>query len=266
MLQRPLRFTTFLAPNVYSVYQCITDQVGARLGVPTELAVGNCYDELANPPDVSFVCGLAYVELARAGRAAVEPIAAPLLQGRRCGGRPVYFSDVIVHRNCPAQSFAELRGRSWAYNEPYSHSGYGVARYHLVRLGETNGFFGKVVEAGWHEEAVRLVADGEVDAAAIDSQVLAVMLRDHPALAAGLRIIDTLGPSTIQPVVVARHLPDAVKAGVRAALLALGDDPDSRPHLDHGFVERFVAVNDADYDDIRAMQAACAAANFLRLH
>lgn len=263
---RPLRFTTFLAPNVYSVYQCITDHVGARLGLPTELVVGNCYDELADPPDVSFVCGLAYVELARTGRAAVEPIAAPLLQGPRYGGRPVYFSDVIVHRRCPARSFAELRGRSWAYNEPYSHSGYGVARYHLVRLGETNGFFGKVVEAGWHEQAVRLVSEGEVDAAAIDSQVLAVMLRDHPALADGLRVIDTLGPSTIQPVVVARRLPDAIKQGVREALLALGDCPRSRPQLDRGLVERFVPVSDASYDDIRAMQAACAAANFLTLH
>ena len=61
---------------------------------------------------------------------------------------------------------------------------------HPLRVGPHGrrpGFFGDVVEAGFHQRAVRLVAGGRVDAAAIDSQVLAVELRDHPRLAAGLR-------------------------------------------------------------------------------
>ena len=56
-----------------------------------------------------------------------------------------------------------------------------------------------------------------------------------------------------------------LKAEVQAALLAIGDDPASRPHLAHGFVERFVAVTDAHYDSIRAMLAAAEAANFMIL-
>jgi hypothetical protein len=59
-----------------------------------------------------------------------------------------------------------------------------------------------VVEAGFHEEAIRLVAKGEVDASAVDSQVLAVALRDDPSLGDAVRVIDALGPSTIQPVAV----------------------------------------------------------------
>lgn len=265
MPRSPLRFVTFLAPNVYPVYDYIARYVGARLGWRTELAVGDSYDELADPSDFSFVCGLAYIELTRRGAAPVEPLAAPLLQGRRYCGRPIYFSDVIVHRDSSAQSFADLRGRSWAYNEPYSHSGYGVTRYHLVRLAETNGFFGRVVEAGWHERSVRMVCEREVDASAVDSQVLAVLLRDNPDLADSLRVIDTLGPSTIQPLLAACRLPEALKSDVRDVLLALGDDPAARPHLDRGFVERFVPVCDSDYDDLRAMVAACEAAEFLTL-
>ena len=66
-----------------------------------------------------------------------------------------------------------------------------------------------------------MVAAGEVDAAAIDSQVLAIELRDHPALAAELRVIEVLGPSTIQPVVAARHLPVARES--RAAHCSVAD-------------------------------------------
>jgi phosphonate transport system substrate-binding protein len=70
-------------------------------------------------------------------------------------------------------------------------------------MGARPGFFARVVEEGFHQRAIRLVADGRVDAAAIDSQVLAVELRDHPQLAGSLRVVGAFGPSTIQPVVAA---------------------------------------------------------------
>jgi ABC-type phosphate/phosphonate transport system substrate-binding protein len=103
-----------------------------------------------------------------------------------------------------------------------------------------------------------------VDAAAIDSQVLAVELRDHPELA-GLRVIGAFGPSTIQPVVAASRLPDRLKDEVRQLLAGLGDDPTARPALDHGLIERFRPVDDAAYDDIRAMLAVIEAAGWTSL-
>jgi phosphonate transport system substrate-binding protein len=185
--------------------------------------------------------------------------------GDRYGGRPIYFSDVIVRRDGPIGSFADLRGRSWAYNEALSHSGYGITRYHLVRLGETRGFFGEVIEAGFHEEAVRMVARGEVDGSAIDSQVLAIQLRDEPGLADQLRVVEALGPSTIQPVAVSRRVPSDLRDAIRGVLIALADDAARRERLAIGLVERFVPVGPTDYDDIRAMRDACEAAGFMEL-
>jgi ABC-type phosphate/phosphonate transport system substrate-binding protein len=118
------------------------------------------------------------------------------------------------------QSFTDLRGSSWAYNEPHSQSGYGIARYRLLCRSEANGYFGRVVEAGWHEQALRLVACRAVDAAAIQCQ---------------------------------------------AFLLNLANDPVAGPHLDRARVKGFVAVNDASYDDIRAMLTAVEAKAFLAL-
>jgi phosphonate transport system substrate-binding protein len=260
----PLRFITFLAPNLLGFYQFLAGHLARRLGCPAELTVGASYDELADA-DVAFVCGLPYVELAERGAAPVEPIAAPVLKGKRYAGRPVYFSDVIVRRASPVRSFANLRGRSWAYNEPHSQSGYGITRYFLTCQGQTRGFFSKVIEAGWHERAVRLVSAGAVDASAIDSHVLSVMLRDDPALARRLRVIQSLGPSTIQPIVVSRRLAPRLKAKLRRTLLTLSDDPAARGPLAHALIERFTAVSDSSYDDIRTMLRTAAAADFLTL-
>lgn len=261
-----LRFGTYLAPNILPVYQTVTEEVGLRLGMETELVVETDYESCAEDEnEVCFVCSLVYVEFERQGVAPAVPIAAPVLQGDRYSDRPVYFSDVIVHRDSSFASFLDLRGRSWAYNEPHSHSGYGITRYHLVELGETHGFFGRVVEAGFHEESIRMVADHEVDASAIDSQVLAVALRDDPHLARSLRIIDALGPSTIQPVAVSKRVPLELRRQIQSVLVSLHEDRDVRERLALGLVKRFVPVGPSSYDDIRMMLESCEAAQFMRI-
>jgi hypothetical protein len=174
-----LRFATFLAPNMLPVYRFLAERIGERLGCPVELVVGRSFDQFERgEADLGVISGLPYVCLAARHPPPVEPLAAPVLTGDRYGGRPLYYSDVIVHRDSPISCLEELRGCSWAYNEPASHSGHTVTLYSLVRLGAGPGFFARVVEAGFHQRAIRLVAAGAVDAAAIDSQVLAIERRD----------------------------------------------------------------------------------------
>lgn len=260
------RVITFLAPNMFPVYHHLIGYLGDQLGLSTELAVGANYDELFDY-DACFICGLPYTLYTAPRRlpSALEAIAAPILQGDRYQNLPIYFSDVIVHRDSPYQSFADLRGCSWAYNEPLSQSGYGITRYSLVNMGATQGYFSRVVKAGLHQKAIEMVACREVDAAAIDSQVLAVELRDHPYLRDQLRIIDTLGPSSIQPFAVANRLAPDLKADIQAVLVNAHTDPSVQAVLARGYIECFTAVQDSDYDDIRQMLSACEQANFLVL-
>lgn len=264
MVSRTLRFATFLAPNLFPLYAFIARYVQARLGLATELVVGSSYERVSEQADVTFLCGLAYIELRQMGEP-IEPIAAPLLHGVRYGGRPIYFSDVIVHRDSPFYSFADLRRCSWAFNEPYSHSGPGITCHRLVELGETQDFFGRVIQAGWHEKSIRLVHEGKVDASAIDSHVLTLMLHDHPELAESLRVIDSLGPSTIQPIVVSSSLEEGLKGDLRAVLLEMNTDITAQTVLAARLVKGFTSITDEDYDDLRHMRSTCVAAGLATL-
>lgn len=261
-----LHFATFLAPSIYPAYEFISNYVGQQLGIPTELVVGESFTQFAKGSvDIGFICGLPYVQLTRQNPSPIELLAAPILQGERYGGKPIYYSDVIVRADSPFYSFEDLRGRSWSYNDLDSQSGYGITRHRLVQMGETRGYFGEVVCAGFHQESINMVCRGEIDASAIDSQVLGVAMRDDPDLSAQLRIIDSLGPSTIQPVVAANHLSDSLKADIREILLTMSSDINVRAHLAQGFFEGFAPVTDTDYDDIRAMLNAAEDAEFLTL-
>jgi phosphonate transport system substrate-binding protein len=258
-----LRFATFLAPNMLPVYRFLAERISDCLGRPVELVVGTSFDQFERgEADLGVICGLPYVWLADRHPSPVEPLAAPVLHGARYGGRPIYYSDVVVRHDSPITCLEELRGRSWAYNEPASHSGHTVTLHSLVAMGAQPGFLGRVVEAAFHQRAIRMVAAGAVDAAAIDSQVLAIEFRDHPRLAGRLRVIGAFGPSTIQPVVASSGLHSRLRDQVRELLAGLTDDPLARPVLDYGLIDRFTAIGDAAYDDIRAMLATIEAAGW----
>ena len=261
-----MRMATFLAPNMFPVYESITCHIGHALGVPAELVVGTSFEQFAaGEIDAGFICGLPYVQLPRESPAPVEALAAPLLAGDRYAGRAIYFSDVIVRRGDVARSFADLRGRSWAYNDLDSHSGYNLTRYTLVRMRQTRGFLGRVTAAGSQQQAIRLVAAGDVEASAIGSQVLAIEQRDHPESSNDIEVIDTLGPSTIQPLVAATRLSPSLRSALRQIVTTMHRDASTRGALAHGFVERFVPVSDADYDDIRRMLETCETRGFLTM-
>lgn len=259
--RRALRLITYLAPNLFWFYEFVSRYLARKLRYPTELLVETDYAELSRA-DMAFICGLPYVEHGRLGLPPFEPLAAPVLTGKRYGGKAIYFSDVIVGRDSAFACFADLRGSSWAYNEPLSQSGPGVTRYHLALYGETSGYFSRIVEAGYHERAVQMVCSGSVDASAIDSHVLELLLRDDRALSGKLRVIDTFGPSPIQPFVARTALSRALKDEAAQALIELGDDPEAQLPLRRALVERFERVSDSTYDEIRRMRAVAEAALF----
>jgi ABC-type phosphate/phosphonate transport system substrate-binding protein len=95
------------------------------------------------------------------------------------------------------------------------------------------------------------VRTGEVDASAVDSQVLGVERLRDPDLDRELRVIESLGPSTIPLVVATAAVSDEAQLRVRSALCKLGRDPVSRNVLASGLIRRFTPIDDRAYDDIR---------------
>ena len=261
-----LRVASFLAENARPIYARIAAYLGDRLGMPSELRMGGPWDELdAGRIDVAFLCGLPYsVRHDRPDRP-IELLCAPLMAAPRYGGRPVYFTDVVVRRDHPARAFRDLRGAAWAYNDDGSHSGYNVVRHHLLALGETRGYFGRTVASGAHQTSIQMVLDGKVDASGIDSTVLELETTRRPELEVALRTVATIGPSPIPPVVAARGLEASIRARLENAFLTLPADATGRAILAEARMTGFVRVRDADYDPIRAMVRRAAAAGFLTL-
>jgi ABC-type phosphate/phosphonate transport system substrate-binding protein len=254
-----IRFITYLSPSIpRELFEAIVEHVRRTLGCErTSLRVearvsgperGSADPFSGDEADVGFMCLPSFLWLRELRPPPVELLGvAPVFEDARASGRPLYFCDVVVRREAPVRSFAELRGGSWAYNDVCSLSGYYSLLERLAEVGEDEGFFGRMVRTGSHLKSIEEILRGEADAAAIDSNVLRLRLREDPDLRERLRVIEEWGPFPIQPVVVRSALQPELKAGLRYSLLAAGADPLTRRAFSGFGLEGFVPVSDEDY-------------------
>jgi phosphonate transport system substrate-binding protein len=253
-----LEFVSLMSDNARSFCASLAAYLALRVGMPVALADEPWQDAerrlYEGDAHLGIVCGLQYVLSAdREDVPGVELLAAPVMRAMRYGDRPMYFSDVVVREDSPAASLEDLRGAVWAFNEPTSHSGYTITRFVLASRGEGAAFFERVIASGSHLASLHLLLTAAIDATAIDSTVLEQELRERPWLGARIRVVETLGPSPIPPLVVSRGVSSGLREDLRAAVLAMHLDPEGRAVLQAGAVSRFVAVTDADYAPIREM-------------
>lgn len=255
-----LTLVSLLAENARPLYRALAGYLAQALDLPVRFVEDRPWQAQermldAGEADLAFLCGLLYTQ--KADR--LELLAAPVAQAARYGGRPSYYSDVVVRQDSHFAAFADLRGAAWAFNDPGSFSGYAALRAHLAELGAPDSFCGRWVESGGHLRSLALVAAGTVDAAAIDSLVFDLERANNAACAAQLRVVASIGPSPAPPAVAARHLPPALRKRLRMALLGMHTSAEGRAILAGGLIARFASVADADYDDIRAKAARAAA-------
>ncbi len=258
-----IHFATFLSPVLYKTYEYIANYVGKSLGCSTTLKTGQSLEEFTDDrADVGFLCGLQYVHMQKRPSCPVELLVAPVLQGQRYQHRPIYYSDVIVQRESPYTCFNDLQGCTWAYNERVSHSGYNLVCYSLLKHDKTPHYFGKMIVTGSHLQSLQAILDGKADGAPIDSHLLDVLQQERPEIATRIRIVASLGPSTIPPLVISTRSGENMKRQIQGILLSMHKDPHAAKELRKGHIECFVAVQDRDYDDIRTMFALAQSKDF----
>jgi len=249
-----VHFATFLSPVLYGTYEYIAAYVGKYIDCSTSLRTGQSLEEFAhNTVDIGFICGLQYVHMQNRPDCPIELLVAPVLQGQRYQHKPIYYSDIIVHNESPFTSFEDLQDCTWAYNELASHSGYNLVNYSLLVRNKTLHYFGKMIATGSHLQSLQAVLEGKAHASAVDSHLLDVLRQERPEIAAKIRIIDSLGPSTIPPLVVARKLDENLKYQIRKALTSMHEESDTMKELHKGCITCFAPIYDEDYNDIRAM-------------
>jgi phosphonate transport system substrate-binding protein len=246
-----LRLISYLAPSIpHGFFELIAKIISQGTGMDVDLKfneqISGPLEGDENPftnetADIGFVCAPTFRWLKE--RLDLLPVPVPV--DIRTNGKPVYFGDVVVKASSPFHSFNDLRGQRWAYNDLNSGSGWFSM---LKRIAPESPFdyFSAVLHSGSHLESLRWILAGQADAAAIDSNALLNQVNGKQIDKSEFRILESLGPFPIQPVVIRAELPISLKQSVHNLLLNAHDTFGSELRT-FGFI-RFAEARRQDYE------------------
>lgn len=252
--QPPLQFAiaTMVSPEeTITLYKKIMDYVARKLGREYVLVQKDTYGQVNDlfsngAIDMAFVCSGAYVELTE--KTDAEILAVPVVNGKT-----VYYSYIIVPAHSNVKHIGGLKGKSFAFVDPLSNTGYFYPVFLLsdAKMGGREKFFKNSLFTNSHSASVMLVADGNVDGAAVDSLILDFMYKKAPSLRERVRIIKKSPSYAIPPFIVHAGMDSGLKEKIRGILFRMNKNPEGAGILADLNIERFSRKADSDYDSVR---------------
>jgi len=199
--------------------------------------------------DLAFVHPAGYVLASREAKAMI--VARNLWHGKA-----TFSSRIFVRKESGFKTLEDLRGKTMAFVDPASSSGYIYPMVMLMQRGLVKGrdpktFFREVVFSGSHDASMQALLNGHVDAIATFDLAHEQYLKDQAQRDKLMWVAET--PQIPEAGIAARDgLDPAVVARVRAALLQI------RGPAYAGLLKRlyeidgFEPADDREYDPVRA--------------
>ncbi|MEK6697514.1 MAG: phosphate/phosphite/phosphonate ABC transporter substrate-binding protein [Nitrospirota bacterium] len=248
--------SSMIAPvDAVKYYQEIIDYVGERIHRPVRMVHRRTYGEMDDllergKVNVAFICSAPYVK--NREKFGVELLVAPSVSGSTR-----YHSYIIVHKDSPLASFAELKGKAFAFTDPKSNTGKLYPTYLLKTLGATpERFFRRHSFSYSHNKSVEQVAKKIVDGAAVENLVYEYLRKQGSPYVALTKVIEKSPAFGMPPVVVTKGIDPVLKNGIKNAFLGMHKDPRGKAILDAMMIDSFSSVSDGSYDSIREMERA----------
>jgi phosphonate transport system substrate-binding protein len=223
-------------------------------GIPVRVTVASDYaaviEALRNrTADLAFVHPGGYVLASREAKATI-------VVRNLWHGKSSFTSRIFVRKDSGIKSVEDLRGRTIAFVDPASSSGYIYPMVLLIQKGlvknrDPKTFFKEVVFSGAHDASMRALLNGHVDAIASFDLAREQYLRDPAERERLIFVAET--PEIPEAGIAARPgLDPAVFAKMRAALLQIRA-PEYADLLKRLYeIDGFAPAEDRDYDPVRA--------------
>jgi len=190
-----------------------------------------------------------YVEASNNNYANVEPIA----QLQLANGSLGYRSCLIVHSDSDIFSPEDMTGKTFAFNDPNSTSGYLVpSAFFMMEMGvDPKKHFSKVTFSGSHEASILAVAAKKVEIASTNLPDLQQLTRENKVPRGALRVIWVSKIIPNDPIVVRKDLPPSFKSAVQESLTTMRARNTEAFKEIGAWLGGFVPADDGKYQVIR---------------
>jgi phosphonate transport system substrate-binding protein len=235
-----------------ATYRPMADYLANKLGRKVQLRTVDSWEGLAKSlangeTDIALLGPWGYV-LAN-GNSGAQAVATILYDGK-----PTYHALVVTRPDSGLNKLEDLKGKSFAFGDKGSTSGYLIPTHQLLKMGinDPEKYFGKVVYTK-HQAIETQVTRGELDAGADYDRNRNAMIEQGLIKASESRIIWTSAPLPNDAFAVSADLArdKALVAKLQSALEQMGDALKSDGKLLPAHYTGFVRSDDTLYKSIR---------------
>lgn len=240
--------STMISPlETFNQYKDLMDYISEKLGISIGFKQRKTYSEVnellkENKLDFAFICTGAYLDIR--DKIPVEILVVPVVNGR-----PYYQAFVIVHEDSKINEINELKGKSFAFTDPLSNTGYSYMINELKKRGSTpDKFFKETVFTYAHDYSIQAVKRKIVDGATVDGLVYEYLIHFQPEKVKGIKIINKSADFGIPPFVVQKYLNPDIKNKLRKIMLTMHEDAEGKKLLNKIIIEKFIPGSDSLYN------------------
>lgn len=223
------------------------------LGIPTDFEVTPDYDTsiqliVEEKVHMAYLGPFSYVK-AKDQNPEIEPLVTHIEQST---GRPWYTGVIVADTSKGIKSLEDLRGKRFGFVSPSSTSGYLVASAQFQEIGiDPERDFAAISYAGSHDKNATALAQGEVDAIAVEQLVYQTAQESGELPGDRYTILWESDPLPNSPLVIRSTLPDEFKLSIRKALI---EAPSGLGLVGGDRASGYTSVQDEDYEPIRRIQ------------
>src|SRR5262245_17846989 len=252
--------STESAPEVTRRWEPILAQLEKDLGVKVKPVMASDYRGTIEAlkfkkAEIGPLGPKSYVEATNDNEANVEPV----VQIRHSNGSMGYRSCLIVHTDSDLFSPEDIGGKTFAFNDPNSTSGYLVPMTMFLNEMSINPkeYFSKLTFSGSHEASILAIANKKVDVASTNLPDVQQLTREGKVPRGALRVIWVSKLIPNDPVVVRKDLPASLRQAVQESLITMKDrNPEAFAQGGAFFGGGFVRADDQKYQIVRDMNEA----------
>jgi len=234
----------------------ILAQLEKDLGIKVKSVTGTDYRSTIEAlkfkkAEIGHLGPKSYVEASNNNYANVEPIA----QLQLANGSLGYRSCLIVHSDSDLFSPEDMAGKTFAFNDPNSTSGYLVpSAFFMTEMGvDPKKYFSKVTFSGSHEASILAVANKKAEVASTNLPDLQQLTREGKVPRSALRVIWVSKLIPNDPIVVRKDMPASLRSAITESLTTMkARNPEAFKDIG-AWVGNFVPADDGKYQVIREL-------------
>ncbi len=161
-------------------YQELAGYLARELNQPVRIIQRKTYHEInelmrIGKVNLAIICTGAYLH-AKSNNIPLEIISVPVYKGEAR-----YHSLIIVNSESPINSIMDLKGKSFAFSDPLSLTGYFYPLSVLLQKGYSpENFFSNTMFTFSHDGSINVVLDKITDAAAVNDLVYGFEIKHYP--------------------------------------------------------------------------------------